>query len=288
MDVACIILNYNDAENTISLIKEIQEYSSIQHIIVIDNCSTDDSFENLIKFENKKIHIHRTKSNGGYGAGNNYGIKYAVKYGCGYALIANPDVHFTNDLVCSFAEFLNKNAEYGVVSGIQLDKNGTEIARTAWKIPTKWRYIFSTGSILRRFGENFYYSLEELRKNNTVLVECVAGSLLMVSIPKFIACGGYDEDMFLYCEETALGVKMKAASYKTAVISNISYKHIHGVTIQKSISSNLIKKQILLRSHRLLLKRYLKASKFELLADWLVGKVVLLEEVIKATILKNY
>lgn len=281
MDVACIILNYNDAENTISLIREIQDYSSIHHIIVIDNCSTDDSYERLTKLESEKIHIHQTSKNGGYGAGNNYGIKCAMKYGCGYALIANPDVHFSNDLVCSFFKFLEKNSEYGVVSGIQLDKDGIEVTRTAWKIPTNWHYIFSTGSILRRFGENFYYSLEELHKNSVTPVDCVAGSLLMVSIRKFVNCGGYDEEMFLYCEETTLGIKMKAASYKTAVISNISYRHIHGITIQKSISSNLKKKQILLQSHRLLLERYLKANKFELLVDHLVGKIVLLEEALK-------
>lgn len=281
MNVACIILNYNDAENTISLINEIQGYSSLRHIIIVDNCSTDDSYERLVKFESDKIHIQKTNKNGGYGAGNNYGVKCALKYGCDYVLIANPDVHFSNDLVYAFSNFLDENSEYGVVSGIQLDKNGTEIMRTAWRIPTKWRYIFSTGSVLRRYGENYYYTRDELHISNIVSVDCVAGSLLMVSVPKFLNCGGYDEEMFLYCEETTLGSKMKAMSYKTAVISDVSYRHIHGVTIQKSISSNLKKKQILLQSHHLLLKKYLDANLFELLIDWSVGKVVLLEEIIK-------
>ncbi|HAP19846.1 MAG TPA: hypothetical protein DCR27_01070, partial [Lachnospiraceae bacterium] len=163
-----------------------------------------------------------------YGAGNNYGIRCAMKYGCQYALLANPDVHFSNNLVRVFGDFLKENPEYGMVSGIQLDNDGVEITRTAWKIPTKWRYIFSNGSILRRYGENFYYTLKDLHRSNVVTVDCVAGALLMVSVSKFLACGGYDEEFFLYYEETVLGIKMKASFYKAAVLSNISYKHIHG------------------------------------------------------------
>ena len=281
MGVACIILNYNDADNTSSLINKVKDYSSIEHIIVVDNCSTDDSLRMLSFLESEKIHIYKAAKNGGYGAGNNLGIKCAAKYDCDYALIANPDVYFSNKLVSVYSEFLNNNLEYGVVSGIQLDKNGIEVKRTAWKIPTKWQHIFSTETILRRFGEKYYYPLEELHKNNIVNVECVAGALLMVSIPKFIKCGGFDEEMFLYYEETVLGIRMKEMFFKSAIISNVTYKHMHGATIQKNVSSNIKRKKMLINSHRILLEKYLGANKFEIFMNWLISRIALLEEFIK-------
>ena len=36
---ACVILNYNDADTTISLVKKIEDYKNIEHIVVVDNLS---------------------------------------------------------------------------------------------------------------------------------------------------------------------------------------------------------------------------------------------------------
>ena len=52
---ACVILNYNDADTTISLVKKIGDYKNIEHIIVVDNCSTDHSLEKLEKITDEKV-----------------------------------------------------------------------------------------------------------------------------------------------------------------------------------------------------------------------------------------
>ena len=41
------ILNYNDADTTENLLKSIEHYSSIDNIVVVDNNSTDDSYDYL-------------------------------------------------------------------------------------------------------------------------------------------------------------------------------------------------------------------------------------------------
>ena len=52
---ACVILNYNDADTTISLVRKIGDYKNIEHIIVVDNCSTDHSLEKLEKITDEKV-----------------------------------------------------------------------------------------------------------------------------------------------------------------------------------------------------------------------------------------
>ena len=46
----------------------------------MDNKSTDFSFEKLKKFQTEKIRVISSEKNGGYGYGNNIGIKYAKDF----------------------------------------------------------------------------------------------------------------------------------------------------------------------------------------------------------------
>ena len=43
--ICCIILNYNDAETAAGLAEELKESRLIDDILLVDNCSTDDSWE---------------------------------------------------------------------------------------------------------------------------------------------------------------------------------------------------------------------------------------------------
>ena len=49
MNTGIVVLNYNDAVSTSTLVDSISGYASISHIAVIDNCSTDASMEILTK-----------------------------------------------------------------------------------------------------------------------------------------------------------------------------------------------------------------------------------------------
>ncbi|MBE6633152.1 MAG: glycosyltransferase family 2 protein [Ruminococcaceae bacterium] len=278
MKTVCVILNYHDAERVKDLALRLHGYSALDAIVVVDNASTDDSYEVFQGIADERIHVCRTDRNGGYGYGNNFGVRYAAeRLGAELALIVNPDVAFEEALVERLKSEFSEQARLGVASAIQRDIHGNEVARSAWRIPRKWRYIFSTEFLLRHWGENFYYSLDELHREKTVDVDCVAGSLLMVSVEAFTACGGYDEEIFLYCEETVLGCKMKKMDYRTVICSDVSYDHLHGVSIQKVFSAAVQRKKLLLKSHRLVLKRYLHGNFFERLVDRLVGAVSVLE-----------
>jgi N-acetylglucosaminyl-diphospho-decaprenol L-rhamnosyltransferase len=57
--ITCIILNYNDAPTTVSLINSIRNYKTINYIIVVDNKSTDDSVPVLKKCIDEKVIFNR-------------------------------------------------------------------------------------------------------------------------------------------------------------------------------------------------------------------------------------
>ena len=92
---AAVVVNYNDSETTLAQIRRIRDYAALDRIIVVDNASTDRSLAALRAVAGGKVTVLAAKRNGGYGAGNNLGIRYAAKKGIQYALIANPDAEFT-------------------------------------------------------------------------------------------------------------------------------------------------------------------------------------------------
>ncbi len=95
MKLGLVVLNYNDSETTISFLNHIKKYGIIERIVVVDNCSTDDSFEELKKFEGGNIDVLQTDKNRGYAAGHNYGARFLCeKYSPEQIIISNPDLLF--------------------------------------------------------------------------------------------------------------------------------------------------------------------------------------------------
>ena len=89
MSTAAVILNYNDADTTIEAVERIRDFCTIDHVIVVDNASTDDSAARIGSFlygleeerpedaEEQRYMLVISDKNGGYGYGNNIGVRYA-------------------------------------------------------------------------------------------------------------------------------------------------------------------------------------------------------------------
>src|SRR5574344_1721827 len=120
-----VILNYNNAEDTVECIKSIFKIDNENIcIVLIDNASTNDSvsilddwfisknikigkvsyMSDLDTFDvedrlDSKITFIRVDSNNGYAAGNNIGIKYVVQNALeeDYIWILNNDTIINND-----------------------------------------------------------------------------------------------------------------------------------------------------------------------------------------------
>ncbi|MCR5256228.1 MAG: glycosyltransferase [Acetatifactor sp.] len=282
MRVSCVILNYNDASTTISLVNDISHFSSVDTIVIVDNCSTDDSLIQLRKIVQEKVFLLETDINGGYGYGNNWGIRYATEHlGAEYVVIANPDVCITDSSISTAVKIMKENAKIAAVAPKQKDANNKEIRDLAWKIPTKWQYIFSAEGIMRRFTKGFSYDPSFFQQDKEyVYVDCLPGAFLIIDTEKFLTVGGYDESFFLYCEETTLARKFKAKGYLSCLLLNDSYNHIHSVSINKSISSIYKQKKIMLNSRKLYLKKYEAVSMGVLVCASIVYEISLVETLI--------
>ena len=77
MKLACVLVNYNDEENSIRLAQSLAEYQIVSKVVVVDSCSTKPfSFEKIKQIENTKIDVIKASKNGGYSFALNYGIRH--------------------------------------------------------------------------------------------------------------------------------------------------------------------------------------------------------------------
>lgn len=263
--VCCVILNYNDSETTINLIENIKHYSIISNIVVVDNNSTDNSYEKLSSYKSERIHVIETGHNGGYGFGNNYGIRYAQKvWKPEYIVIANPDVEFSEGCIKQLRQILGTVDRAVIASAVPYFTNGKMQYHFAWNLPSARDYLLKTSSTFSKLIGSKYVSRSELMKYKLIEVDCVSGAMFMVKADKMLEFGMYDEDIFLYGEETILGMKFKKAGLKTLVLTNVSYIHKHSTSIDLSYKSTLDKRKIQCESMIKVLEKYYQIDSFKL------------------------
>jgi GT2 family glycosyltransferase len=275
-----VVLNYNDSDTTINMVNSIKDYLSIDYILIIDNKSTDDSLVKLQELSCEKIHVVETKYNGGYGYGNNFGIIYSMDIlKSDYVLIVNPDVCFSEKTVMALERALVDN-NVGVVTAFMKSPDGTRSPLAAWKIPTITQYLFSNtflGKIpAKLFGTSEYKDLLTWDKQ-AVEVECVPGSMIMVNAKIMREYGMYDNGIFLFCEETVLGIKLRNNGIKTLLLPTEEFIHHHSVSIDKTFRSNIKKLKLMWTSRIYVLINYYKINTIILIIAKLIAEINILE-----------
>lgn len=275
--VALVVLNYNDYETTSQFVTSIRDYESIGKIIVVDNCSTDDSYIQLCTLQSEKVDVLRTEANRGYASGNNFGVRYALQqYGPEYIIISNPDVEFKAEIIDILREKAEQKENMGVITCIMNCISGIQL-ESAWKKPRYRDYLISSMPLTNRLiGSIMTYSQAELA-GEVVEVDAVPGSFFMISARAFVDVDGMDERTFLYCEESILAARLHQKGYRNYLVTTAEYIHKHSVSINKSISSVKRRLQIRQQSREIYCEKYLGIGKGKMLLFRLVFTVGLYE-----------
>lgn len=268
--IILIVLNYNDYVTTSKYIEMVKKYSVLDKIIVVDNCSTDNSYMFLKKFESQKVDIISTGKNNGYGSGNNFGIKYAESnYKPTTLIISNPDIEVSEKSILKLCNFLTLHKEVAAVSGLIYDKTNNIPDNFAWKLPQYSNLLISTFiSISKLFEKTFNITLKydknSLNYIKEMYVDVLSGCFFAIKDSVVKEVDYFEERTFLYNEETILAYKLKEKGYKQCILSSEKIIHYHSVSINKSLKSWRKRNKILEKSRKVYLKHYLKVSKFKI------------------------
>lgn len=223
--VSVVILNYNSDIETLNCIDSIKKSKPgfKYEIIVVEN-SENKTFKKRLKNKYKDI-VYVKSSNYGYGAGNNLGVSTAKGK---YILILNPDCLVKQNTLRVLASFLDKNNMAGAVSANMIDEKGRLFSQLGSRELTPIRGIFALSFINKIFPNNRIsqeYYLSDKHLSDVREADAIPGSAFMFRKDVFEKAGGFDENLFLFFEESDLGKRIKKLGYKLFITPKTEVVH---------------------------------------------------------------
>ncbi len=309
--VGIIILDYNNAYDTMNCISSVMEHTpnGVYKIMVVENGSNDATLAQMTDFVNgqnegrvyrekgavpknlPKLSLLISQTNDGYAEGNNKALRLFEKdKSIDKILILNNDILFVEDIISSLEQTMMQIPDCGVISPLLVKKDGVSIdyncARHDYKkMQFFWEYLFSFKNL---FGiiERFEYQKKYLLNNPSLLsepffeIELPSGSCMMIDKDLFKSIGYFDNHTFLYFEENILYRKLLCIGRKNFIVPSLKCIHLGASTSQKVPSMFTMKCQMKSTSYYLktyrdapLLARYVSLmSIFTIIKIWLQGK----------------
>jgi N-acetylglucosaminyl-diphospho-decaprenol L-rhamnosyltransferase len=232
-----VVLNYRTPELTLraveAVLREMQGMAG--GITVVDNDSGDGSYEKLVEAVRARgwdrVRVLQSGRNGGYGAGNNFGIRHGLPGGLkpDFVYILNSDAFPEPGAIRALSDHLLAHPQVGFV-GSRLHGDDGAYHQTAFRFPTvfsEFEGASKTGPISRLL-RRYIVALPEPKEAQKV--DWMAGASLMLRYRTFEETGGFDERFFLYFEETDLCLRASRAGWESVYLPQSRVMHIGSVS----------------------------------------------------------
>lgn len=233
--VLCVILNWRTAEMTARAAHAaVAAMEGIEGAItIVDNDSQDGSFEALsAEFAgHPRVRVLQSGRNGGYGAGNNHGIRAGLPDGTApdYVYILNSDAFPATDAIRILRDYLDSHPEVGF-AGSHIHGPEGEPHTTAFRYPSalgEFEGAARTGPITRLLAR---WVVAPPLPTQTTRVDWLAGASVMMRSAVLDRIGLFDERFFLYYEETDLCRRAALAGWPTVYVVDSRVMHIGSVS----------------------------------------------------------
>jgi GT2 family glycosyltransferase len=226
-EVSVIIVSYNTRELLRECIESIlceQGDGLAVEVIVVDNASADGSAA-MVAERFPQVRLIANPDNRGFGAACNQGLEVAQGR---YALILNADIRAQPGALQRLVEFMDAHPDAAVCGG-QLRYPDGRIQPSCARDLTLW-WVFCEQSKLaklfprtRLFGG---YWRTHWDFSATIETEQVMGACMMLRRP----FPRFDEEYFLYCEDTDLCYRVRQAGGKIYYVHDAVFVHHLGAS----------------------------------------------------------
>lgn len=216
--VAVILVNFNGAVDTIECIKSLDNVKTNDYVVIIvDNHSSDDSVTQLRRVQKKyRFVLLEACSNEGFSAGNNIGIKYALKNNADYFVLLNNDTVVEPDFLEHLINGIQSSERYGAVTGKILYYS---------KPDTIW---YAGGGLDYNTARSEHYNFDQKDTANDIFpqkVSFASGCCLCFSKNLVEKVGVLNEEFFLYEEDVEYCYRITKAGYDIVYIPSAVIYH---------------------------------------------------------------
>ena len=212
--VSIILLNYNSYQDTIECVESLQRITYENYnVIIVDNNSPDNSMTRIWDYMKKRklnviyyaspekamndggncaqFILIQTGCNGGYGYGNNIGIKYALSKAVDYVLLLNNDTIVTPCFLQPLLQTYEEGQNVGLVSG---KIYYYDAPNTIW---------FNGGEFypLTSRVKHLYFNEKDIGQKPPEENTFITGCMWLISAKILEDVGYINEDYFMYVED---------------------------------------------------------------------------------------
>lgn len=205
--VGVVIVGYNSLNYLKDCLTSLDHSSYGNTVYYVDNSSNNDGSIDYIK-KHHPTTVVIENINTGYAGGNNVGIKAAIKDGCDYLLILNPDTILEKKCL---EKLINEGDENTIQQPLLLmyDQEKTQ----------KTQVVNSAGNIVNILGFSYCGNYKAPASNYGEIADISTASGAAVLFPTRIIkkIGVYDETFFMYHEDVDIAWRSRLAGYNIVV-----------------------------------------------------------------------
>jgi len=255
MTLSIIIVTFKSARFIENCLHSILNDASLPktEVIVSDNFSQDGTLA-IIRTKFPSVKIIENKQNLGFGAANNRGFQHGKGE---YVLFLNDDAVVKPGALARLVSFMDANSDAGVVGPRLLYPDGTH-QRSIVRFPSIWvdmfralvpRTIEINTPITRPFFRAYakllgFKSFGSFSDHSCERdVDCVLGACLLTRRSILDHVGGFDENIFLWCEENELCLRIRQCGWRIVYYPDAEVIHLGGST-QGRITEPIPKRMI--------------------------------------------
>jgi len=203
-EITFVIVSYKANKVIYNCINSLPRSSKI---IVIENSYDQDLKNDLeTKYDNIEVILN---NNLGMGASNNIGIR---KSNTNFTFVLNPDVVFKENTFSNLIESIKFIDDFSIISPINEDKN------------------FPNYKVKKNYTK-FHESIIE--------VDTIDGFSMLINKSKFDKEEYFDENFFLYLENTDLCLRQRKKKEKMFIMKDSEIKHIGSYSTKLDQTNNL-------------------------------------------------
>lgn len=238
--VNCIVLNWRTAEMSLEAAEAaLEQMEGIAGgVTIVDNDSGDGSFEKILAeaeargwLASGRVQVVQSGWNGGFGAGNNVGIRQGAPGASHTDLhyLLNSDAIPQPGAIRLLVEYLQARPQVGIACSRIRGPDGAPHL-TAFRFPgagSEFEASARTGPISTLLKASIVTLPQPTVSGQ---VDWAAGASMMIRTPVLDRIGLFDEGFFLYYEETDLCLRAAKAGWQTHYVVESEVVHIGSVS----------------------------------------------------------
>lgn len=212
-----LIVNYNAGAYLQQVLDSLKKQTVTDfEVICVDNDSTDGSVDDLDATGLPEWQLVRSEKNLGFAAGNNLAAKMARGE---WICLLNPDAFAEPDWLEQIANGMARYPDCRTFACLQLNADNPDILDGVGDA-----YFFCGIPWRGGFGHPASATPDE----GECFSPCGASAVFLRS--QFLEFGGYDEELFCYCEDVDLGYRMQLAGEPCILLPKATILHKGGGT----------------------------------------------------------